>query len=393
MRLLLVAMCDSVHTARWIAQLEGSKYSLVLFPSTPHRRIHPVIDQMLRGNQSKFVEMRRFDRYLAFPLGLMDLMTARYIQGWRLRRLLKNTHFDAVHLLETQHAGYLYRRAMAKSPHSLPVALSVWGSDFAWFMQKPRHRKRIQGILAFVTFLFVECKRDVLLARRLGYSGEYSRPIPASGGVGELSALTASSDLQRPSLRNSIVVKGYTGFVGQASASIRAVVHNATHLRGFKIHVYSCSLWMMVKLKLVCKQTGLDIRAYRKKSLSHAEVLAIFREARVSLSLSLCDGLPGSFREAVWTGAYPIESIGSCVNEWASDGHQVRLVDPKNLQDVIDALHEALTDSNVVDRAWQSNTALATQLSTETTVSNVLTEYERVLSSNSQAKSVNIGCS
>lgn len=388
MRLLLVAMCDSVHTARWIAQLEGSGFSIVLFPSTPHRRIHPVIDQMLRTNQPNFVEMRRIDRCLAFPLGLIDLLTSRRVQGWRLRRLLKNTHFDAVHLLETQHAGYLYRRAMSKSSYSLPVALSVWGSDFAWFIQDSRHRSRIAGVLASVTFLFVECTRDKILARQLGYSGECSRPIPASGGVGQLNTLTAFAALDRPSSRRSIVVKGYTGFVGQASVSIRAVVHNSALLRGFKIHVYSCSLWMVAKLKLVRKRTGLDIRPYRKKSLSHAEVLAIFREARVSLSLSLCDGLPGSFREAVWTGAFPIESIGSCVKEWASGEHQARLVDPKNLSDVSDALHSALTDSNMVDRAWKSNTALATQLSSDMITANVLVEYQRMLSSIPSPKSV-----
>lgn len=389
MRILLVAMCDSVHTARWIAQLQDSGFSILLFPSTPHRRIHPLLIQMLGAKGSNFIQMRRTDRCLALPLGLIDLVTAKRIQGWRLRRLLKNTHFDAVHLLETQHAGYLYRRATAKGSPSLPVALSVWGSDFAWFIQNSRHRSRIAGVLGVVTLLFIECRRDELLARQLGYSGEYSRPIPASGGVGQLSTLTALTVLNRPSLRNSIVVKGYTGFVGQASASIRAVVHNSVLLRGFKIHVYSCSLWMVVKLKLVRKRTGLDIRPYRKKSLSHTDVLALFRQARVSLSLSLCDGLPGSFREAVWTGAFPIESIGSCVREWTSDEHQARLVDPTNLPDVVDALRQALTDSNMVDRAWKSNAALATQLSSEVTTANVLIEYERMLRSISLPDSVN----
>lgn len=381
MRILIVAMCDSVHTARWIAQLEGSGISLVLFPSTPHRRLHPIIAQMLRDPQSGLLRMRRSDRYLALSMGLLDLLTARRLQGWRLRRLLKEQHFDLVHLLETQHAGYLYSRAMSKDARRGPVALSVWGSDFAWFIKNSRHRALITKVLTFVTFLFIECKRDELLAREMGYTGECSQLIPASGGLGELNLTNASNSLARPSSRTSIVVKGYTGFVGQASTSIKAVVKSAGYLREFKIHVYSCSLWMMMKLILIRRKTGLDIRPYRKKSLSHEEVLAMFREARVSLSLSLCDGLPGSFREAAWTGAFPIESVGSCIDEWVVGKHQVRLVDPKEFQTVVDALQEALTDSEMVDRAWQSNAALSTKLSTNVTTANVLVEYRRVLTS------------
>lgn len=381
MKILLVGMCDSIHTARWIAQLEGSEFSILLFPSTPHRRIHPVIARLLRDPRSNLLRMRRSDRYLAFVSGLIDLFVQKRLQGWRLRRLLEKQRFDAVHLLETQHAGYLYLQAMAKGSCPSPVALSVWGSDFAWFSQNSRHRERIAGVLALVTFLFIECKRDEQLARRMGYSGKCSQPISASGGIGKLNTLKASGLLDRPSSRTSIVVKGYTGFVGRASTSIRAVVRNAPHLRGFKIHVYSCSLWMVAKLHLVKWHSGLDFRPYRKKSLSHEEVLTMFREARVSLSLSLCDGLPGSFREAVWTGAFPIESVGSCVDEWIADKRQSLLVDPRNLENVVEALREALSDSEMVDRAWQINAGLAAKLSTNETVAKVLVEYRRVLHS------------
>jgi len=386
MRILIVAMCDSVHTARWISQLEGSGLSIVLFPSTPHRRLHPTITRMLSDPHSSLLRIRRSDRRLAFIFGLIDLLVAKRLQGWRLRRLIKGTGFDAVHLLETQHAGYLYLRAMSKVSHSLPVALSVWGSDFAWFSKFSRHRKRIAEVLALAKFLFIECRRDELLAREMGYSGECSQPIPASGGIGKLDMLKPLEALDRPSLRTSIVVKGYTGFVGKASTSILAVIQSANYLRGFTVHVYSCSLWMVAKLHLLRRKTGLDIRPYRKKSLSHEDVLTMFREARVSLSLSLCDGLPGSFREAAWAGAFPIESVGSCVDEWVADNQQVRLVDPQNLQSVVEALREALSNSNMVDQAWQKNAALATQLSTNEIVAKVLAEYNRVLNSVSTPK-------
>jgi len=348
---------------------------------------------MLRDPQSGLLCIRRSDRCLALAFGLIDLLVAKRLQGWRLRRLIKSTGFDAVHLLETQHAGYLYLRAMSRVSHPPPVALSVWGSDFAWFGNDPHHRERIAEVLTLVTLLFIECRRDELLARELGYLGDCSQPIPASGGIGRLDTLKPLEALDRPSLRTSIVVKGYTGFVGKASTSIRAVIQSANYLRGLTVHVYSCSLWMVVKLHFLRQQTGLDIRPYRKKSLSHEDVLKMFREARVSLSLSLCDGLPGSFREAVWTGAFPIESVGSCVDEWVTNKVQVRLVDPENLNGIVEALQEALNDSSLVDEAWRLNIALATQFSTNETVTKVLAEYRRLLNSALKPKTTSINIS
>ena len=45
-KILIVAMADSVHTARWLRQFDSDEIEFVLFPSTPHRRVHPA---MVRG--------------------------------------------------------------------------------------------------------------------------------------------------------------------------------------------------------------------------------------------------------------------------------------------------------------------------------------------------------
>ena len=44
-KILIVAMADSVHTARWLRQFDSDEIEFVLFPSTPHRRIHSLIGE------------------------------------------------------------------------------------------------------------------------------------------------------------------------------------------------------------------------------------------------------------------------------------------------------------------------------------------------------------
>jgi hypothetical protein len=379
MRILLVAMCDSVHTARWVEQLHGSEVEFVLFPSTPNRRLHPRLKMRILDTSDRLVTMNKRDRILAFPLGLLDLVLGNRIRSRRVAHVLRTGTFDMVHLLETQHAGYLFHEAKKKGVPDIPVALSLWGSDLNWFGHMAKHRSRIADTLSKVDWLFVECQRDVELARGFGYKGKVSPPIPASGGVGTLADISGFDDSRPPSERTSIVVKGYTGFVGKADVALRVLGSLATQLRGRPIHFYSVSVFMSLRLRLVRRKTGLDIRTHRKKTLSHHEVLELFRSARISLSLSLSDGLPGSMREAAWTGAFPIESKGSCVCEWTQSGIGVLVVDPNNDQEITDAVLRALEDDDLVDRAVEINRGMVLGLATEKVRETTLGQYRKAV--------------
>lgn len=355
MRVLLVAMADSVHTARWIGQFDGSEVEFTLFPSTPNRRTHTFIKSQLRMSQQKLIRIRRSDRFLAFPLGLIDLLVRNRIRSRRLAALLRNESFDLVHLLETQHAGYLYASTARFPKPKTPVLLSLWGSDLNWFGKFEGHKRRIIEILRLVDLLLIECQRDVELAKKFGYVGVVSDPIPASGGLGVRLESSERGAFPQPSTRRALVIKGYTGFVGKARVAARVVSRLRRELVSYEIHFYSVSFLMSLGLHVLRLRTGLKLRIHRKKTLSHEEMLAMFRSARVSLSLSLSDGLPGSMREAAWTGAFPIESKGSCVCEWTPADSGVMVVDPLNEDEVATALRRALNDDELVDRAVEIN--------------------------------------
>jgi len=135
---------------------------------------------------------------------------------------------------------------------------------------------------------------------------------------------------------------------------------------------------MQLRIAFIRFKYSLNIHSYRKKRLTHDQVLALFRDARVSISLSLSDGLPGSFREAAWTGAFPIESVGSCIGEWAEPGRQVLLVNPTDIKSAAYALRVAIETSDLVDQARVMNHELAKHFSTETTEAQMLNEYKRL---------------
>lgn len=379
MKVLLVAMCDSVHTAGWVRQFSGHDVNFVLFPSTPHRRLHFGLRALMGNGSNRTVSMRRSDRLLAAPLGLLDMALRSRLRSHRLRRLLQSQHFDFVHLLETQHAGYMFTHAVRGRAISTPVALSIWGSDLFWFEQFESHQRRLRDTLAVVNHIFVECERDIAIARRLGFSGSFAPPMPASGGMIDVSDDQATERaIDPPSTRRVVVVKGYTGFVGRADTALRVVVKMKEEFRDFTVHFYSVGYIMHWRIWWIGRREGLRIVSHRKKTLTHSEMIGLFRSARVSIALSASDGLPGSMREAALTGAFPIESCGSCVSEWTRAGEGALIVDPSDEHAVIAAVSRALSDDSLVDRAIAVNRSLVQRTSHGDTVVRALSEYMRL---------------
>jgi len=318
------------------------------------------------------------DRVLALPLGLADLILRNRLRSFILRNLIVREKFDIVHVLECQHAGYLYEQAVKSIRQRPPAALSIWGSDLAWFGNSDSHKQQLRKLFDHVDLLFTECSRDQSLARDLGYVGVFAERLPASGGIGfELDG----SSLQKwevPSRRHGVVVKGYTGFVGKAWLALQALVDSRSLLSRFEISIYSANWWMLIYVRYLRFRYRMQIVAYRKKSLTHAEMLSIYKTARVSLAVSMCDGFPGSAREAMWAGAFPIESIGSCVGEWLVEGKSCLLIDPAKPKSIAAALERALLDDALVNGAAEYNADLRSQLTVEHVRNSAVREYHRV---------------
>lgn len=379
MKVLLIAMCDSSHTAGWIKQFVSTNVEFQLFPSTPHRRIHRSIREMMSCGPHPAVSIRRRDRLMAVPFGVFDLVLRNRLRSRQLRKILLTGQFDLIHVLETQHGGYLYTQAVDGIEPPTPAALSIWGSDLVWFARQKNHRRRLGETLKRFDLLFVECSRDITIARELGFTGDTSPLTPASGGIDHpRTHFSNGGTVSAPSSRRVIMVKGYTGFVGRARNALRALLKVRHLLTDFEIHFYSVNVLMMIRLWHVRRRYGLRIIAHRKKTLTQSEVLDLFLAARLSLSLSASDGLPGSMREAAWAGAFPIESCGSCAEEWTDVGKGVMVVDPDVESQIVQAVTMALVDDHLVDGAVEVNAAFVSRMDAGSVRRTSFLQYEKL---------------
>ena len=357
-KVLIVAMVDSVHTGRWISQFDGEGIDFVLFPSTPNRRIHSLIQQRLKGNLAAQVRISRWMKWASLPLGLADLVFANFFRAKLLAHEINKFQPDVIHIMETQHAGYLTDRALNTVKSKPRVILSIWGSDLFWFQRFAVHRKKMSLLFPKVNILITECERDEAFATKFGFVGECLYGIPASGGV-DWELFPNSHQHVLPSKRKTLAIKGYSGFVGLGPLAVKSLAPLVNELRDYEIVIFSCSYRTAQIAKQLRKLSGLDIRIKLKHSMTTKQMEDLFRSARVVVGVSLSDGLPATVKEAICTGAFPVQTNTSCAGEWLKDQVSVLLVPPNDSGALSLAILRALTDDHLVDKAAEVNQNIA----------------------------------
>lgn len=326
-RILLVGMFDSVHFARWITQFHHESVQILIFPSRKFRKVHPLLLEALKTNEFCSLGIYKSNKFLPGNLyGYIDYfffvlpskVGIRFnTRSWFLKKVIQKSDVDFVHLLEFQHAGYLYLdaiRSLNNQP-SYKLISTNWGSDIYYFQHDPNHKARIQELLALTDLYSAECTRDYNLARDLGYLGEFLPCIPNAGGFrrNKIEAPT-------PDARAGIVCKAYGGQFGRGDLLLRVLEEFLTLEPNTPVFLYSVTedLFDSVNV-LVAKFPNVKFSEQRHK-LSHNELLRMFRSARVYIGLSRSDGISTSFLEALTSGTYPIQSDTSCAQEWVAKG-------------------------------------------------------------------------
>lgn len=397
-----MAMVNSVHTARWIAQLQGTDWDLHLFPCDnapawpslsgvtvhrPWRRLPPLkhwVGQVLKrlgktwnnqqdqdaadlavnqDGQNRTVSLlplilpHELDTLLCkrfrVQLGDTEVRLPRAYGPRQLARVIARVQPDLIHTLEFQHNAY---RMLLARDHTASTSgrwlATNWGSDLLHYRQFPPHLSLLRAVLKRVDYYTCECARDLALARELGLNAPTWPVLPNTGGFD----LDQAEDLRNripPSQRSRILIKGYQHFAGRALKALDALALCTLPLDDFHIQVYSPSREVRQRATELERTHGMLIHFIENSS--HEQMLAHFAAARVYLGISASDGISTSLLEALALGAFPIQSNSACCDEWFEDGIGGIAVDWQDAHQIARAMERALSDDALVDQAAQTN--------------------------------------
>ena len=393
MRILFVAMADSVHTARWIAQLRDENWDLHLFPCedvTIHRSLASVTVHPLLREQKHRVDPQLRQTGMTWPFRrgrtrITQLVRRHLTKAAMLARLVERLEPDIVHTLEMQRGGYLTLEARGQSEllRTRPWIYSCWGNDIYHFGPQPDHEPLIRRVLESCDFFVADCQRDSALATEYGFRGVDLGCVPVCGGFDVHSMQYFKSD--QTSRRKVIAVKGYQSEMwgGRAVVALQALKLCADSLKEYEIVVYSAHGSRQV-LSAVQELAGAGLRLSMLPQSSHDEVVKLMGRARIALALSTSDGTPNTMLEAMIMGAFPIQSDTVSTGEWIVDGRNGFLAPPEDADATARAIRKAVVDHTLVDRAADLNDEL-TRAKVDVSVikPRVIQMYQQVASSKS----------
>lgn len=369
MKVLIVAMAQSIHTARWINQMADQGWDIHLFPSMDTGVVHAEINDVT-VHHSAYGRQINCDPGIGFrglPLffesaadsarRLIKKVSPDY-RILQLMRVIDKIKPDIIHSMETQEAGYLTAEVKKRCKKPFPVWMhTIWGSDIYLFGRLSAHKEKIRNIVESCDYFLCECRRDIELAKALGLRGGAALWPSAEGGF-DLGVCAAIRSSIKTSERRNIMLKGYQGWAGRALVGLVALERCADILKGYEISVFSAGSDVAVAAELFSDATGIPVRLI-PSGTSHRDILGLHGKSRLSIGLSISDGVPSSFLEALVMGSFPIQSWTSCADEWIEDGNSGILVPPEDPEVVANAIRRALTDDALVNQAAETNYRLA----------------------------------
>ena len=364
-KVLVVGMLDSVHLARWTSQFTGTETEITIFPSRRFRKVHPNLLQQLEDGSISMISalpsnFHSFSGYIDFFLYENKISSFfGFSRVNKLKNSLRKTSYEIVHLIEFQHAGYLYTEMGLDKKPNWQTILTNLGSDIYYFSQFPEHREKIAKLLGMVDSYSAECIRDYRLAREFGFIGRELPLVPNAGGFSsEVFETTKVPILQR----NELFLKGYGGEFGLPEVMLAVSEKILLDYPGYIINIVSVTPDVLPKVMSLKKSFPGRVNYWTtRRPISHQQVLEMLGRSLIYFGFSKSDGISTSFLEALIMGCYPIQASTSCANEWISKGFIASSVEAKvsNLFPIIDSV---LQDKDRLELASKNNLELAKEL-------------------------------
>lgn len=368
--ILIIAFSDSIHTARWISNIQGENMDIHLFPSIPFRNIHSAINHITihelspsedLPNSIKQTPALRTYRIIESLFGKKNSKKVALkffsvnLQVLALQKVINKISPHIIHTMETQKAGYLMSQAFAGSQKkNFKWIHSTWGIDFHYFQQFNDHLIKIGTLLKQINLLICEGQRDISIAQKLGYCGS-AIIIPSVGGGIDFDLFDNLPVIETPQ-KKTIIIKGYDGDERCASVALKALTIIKNQLSGYTILVYSCSKRLLPIIEELKSEEKINIKA--TPEMSYEELLRLVCQARISITNNLSDGVPNTMLEAMALGAFPVQSRTAITDGWIEHGVNGCLTDPQNAENIANAVSQAITDDEMVSKAATYNRML-----------------------------------
>jgi len=356
MKILLVSM-NSIHFVRWTEQLKDAGHDVYWFNILDgNRAAHLPWVKQITGWKQKYPNLigrHFFKKNLPFLYKKLSFLI-EHNTAKAFKKLVEEIKPDVVHSIVLYISCVPILKVMQKH-YNLPWVYSSWGSDLFYYRNIPEYKRDILKVLPRINYLITDCKRDISIAKELGYKGYVLGTFPGGGGFN----YNEFDKYIKPVLeRKTILVKGYQGRSGRAIEVLKALQLISNKIINYSIIVFGADDEVETFIKKEDLSSNLNIKSFSVKMfLPHNEILKLMGNALIYIGNSNSDGMPNTLLEAIAQGAFPIQSNpGNASAEVITHNKNGLLIEDCNDVDNISKLILiAIEDNELFENAFQIN--------------------------------------
>lgn len=372
MKILIVSM-RSLHTIRWVSQLENSGHDVHYFDilNGGYIKQWPWVKQHTNWRY-KFGDFKgRF--YLKKNVPKIHKLFENDVEK-AFEKILKKVKPDVVH------SFVLYISCtpifdVMQNNKQIKWIYSAWGNDLYFNQNKPKYKKEIIKILPHIDYMFADCKRDLKLATSLGFKGVILGNFPGGGGY-HLKMI--KEKIKSIHEREGIIMKGYHGEKHRALQVLKALelIEKTPKIIIFSAHDAVYNYYLNSKIL-----KDKDIKIFRiSEHVNHQDLCRLMNKSLIYIGNNLSDGLPNTLLEAICFGAFPIQSNpGGASAEVIKNGKNGLLInDCDNVDEIKLKIESALSNKQMLEKSFSYNMKFRDTLEFEFIKKKVLDKYKDV---------------
>lgn len=401
MKICFIADPDSIHTRRWIQYFckpENEVHILSVksnakpmegaiihnLPTLRHLRQRGGPTEGISVTESASLPQSIPKQTIIDKIGhsIIGLLVARRVwESWlvwaaypfyeatrvrnKAKTIIAELRPDIVHCIALPHGGYIgglvgYR----------PLAMTTWGNDMVYFARKYfLCRWLTKKAMSKVDLYFSDSLRDKYIAEEYGFSPSSLTYItPVTGGLKleelplfhkEPSSIQAARQRLGISPDTNLILSTrgfktfhvYTETLVKAIPKIRQVFRNT-----FFILIGDTQSSGYFQLKKMAQRLGVEEHVRFIGRLGTQEFTDYLTASDIMVSVTLCDGCPVSMLEGMAYGLIPVMSTHSPIQEWLTDGWNGYLFDPRDPENIAQAIVTALKNKDnfpmIRERNW-----------------------------------------
>ncbi|GLB50841.1 glycosyltransferase [Neptunitalea lumnitzerae] len=310
-KILMVSM-PTLHFFRWVSQLKNTNFEVYWFDIVDGGNsiekiswVHQITNWKRKFDYPgrSFIK-KNFEGIYNTIQKVNDRSTEKVFE-----ETLKKIQPDMVHSFAL-YVSCTPIISVMKKYNNISWIYSSWGSDLFYFQNDELYLKDIKRVLPRVNYLFADCRRDFLIAKKLGFQGDFLGVYPGGGGFDFSLMKDLKKDFKE---RNVILIKGYQGRSGRAVEVLKALLRIKNEVEDFGLTIFGAAEEVVQFVENSDLHNWENLQVYKR--VKHEEVLKLMGEAVLYIGNSNSDGMPNTLLEAMCMGVIPVQSNPGGVTE------------------------------------------------------------------------------